>query len=76
MNIQVIHEKMQGTLSQVILVRNINFGRVHVASNIIYPTSEKIWTSGKNLVVGPLGPPKLDLWATLTLLLVFGPLFP
>ena len=30
----------------------------------------------KNLVVGPLGPPKTSLWATLTLFLGFGPLFP
>ena len=30
----------------------------------------------KNLVVGPLGPPKTSLWATLTLFLAFGPLFP
>jgi hypothetical protein len=30
----------------------------------------------KNLVVGPLGPPKTNLWATLTLFLGFGPLFP
>ena len=30
----------------------------------------------KNLVVGPLGPSKTSLWATLTHFLGFGPLFP
>ncbi len=30
----------------------------------------------KSVVVGPLGPPKTSLWATLTLFLGFGPLSP
>jgi hypothetical protein len=60
----------------------INIQNIHIIFRFVFGISNSFPRGRvrvgvrKNLVVGPLGPPKSSLWATLALFLGFGPLFP